>query len=740
MKLILRGLMTLLPLAAQTNEKPVRAVTDPGVVTTRQAITPAGTQAVFQGRVHGIAFGASADELWVLNAGQVFRLDWRNNRVLDRVAAGGSAGLQGIRFDRESGRAYVSCVTKGRVRLLAVADGRAGSVADDLGGQMAGSVSLAKGIAVVALTFDNKLAIVDTADQRVRKSAVTGVAPFAAAVNAEGTVAYVSNWGGRLPKQGDLTAATGLSPAADQVVVDARGIASTGSVARVDLASGEVTHTIATGLHPTAILWDETRNQVYVANANSDSVSVIDTRSNRVAQTFALQPFGKKLAGIAPTSLALSRDGGRLFVACGGFNAVAVVDTGTGALQGMIPTAWYPDSLALSADDKYLAVGTLLGPGSGWREEPRKRFVHANRGSVAVLPVPDAAQLASYTGAVAENNRLTSLDAPQTQARNTTPAAVPFRSGDASLIQHVVYIIKENRTYDQVLGDLAKGNGDPSLVMFGEDVTPNQHRLADQFVVLDNFYASGGNSADGHQWVTQANEVAYCMWPGYAGRSYPFDGSDPIAYAQNGFIWDVALAQKKTVRVYGEYAGRTPAASRDRHALLERWKNGDDFARDWQITAPIAPAEPHPRAQLPRVHHRYPRRGAGTHLPGRCAEMGSRRRHAEPRAGAVAVQSYQRNQPRLVERQGDGRGQRPGFGTDRRSPEPHAVLEVDGDFHRGGRCAERRGSRGRPPDRGAPGEPLCAARTRGFHLLLAPEHPQNHRADVRAAGACRCST
>ena len=107
---------------------------------------------------------------------------------------------------------------------------------------------------------------------------------------------------------------------------------------------------------------------------------------------------------------------------------------------------------------------------------------------------------------------------------------------------------------------MGKGNGDPSLVMFGADVTPNQHRLAEQFVLLDNFYATGGNSADGHQWITQANETEYCLWPGYQGRSYPYDGSDPMAYSSGGFLWNYAQARGRSVRVYGEFAGRMNTA------------------------------------------------------------------------------------------------------------------------------------------------------------------------------------
>lgn len=222
-------------------------------------------------------------------------------------------------------------------------------------------------------------------------------------------------------------------------------------------------------------------------------------------------------------------------------------------------------------------------------EDPKRRIVQAARGSIAVVEVPDAAQLASYTTAVAENNHLT-LGAPAPVARgssNARPAPVPSRAGDPSLIEHVVFIIKENRTYDQVLGDIGKGNSDPTLTMFGRDVTPNQHKLAEQFVLLDNFYAVGGNSADGHQWLTQANETDYCLWPGYQGRSYPFDGSDPVAYSSSGFLWDAALRMKKSVRIYGEFAGTT--AGWDRQKLLQQWRDNVDFNNMFHTVAPIAP-------------------------------------------------------------------------------------------------------------------------------------------------------
>jgi YVTN family beta-propeller protein len=370
-------------------------------------------------------------------------------------------------------------------------------------------------------------------------------------------------------------------------VIDARGIASTGTVTRVDLVMGTAMQSIAVGLHPTAIVWHEASSRVYVANGNQDSISVIDTQKNAVVETFALQPFSRKTPGIAPTALAISDDGKTLYAACGGINAIVVLNAADGKQKGMIPTAWYPVSVAVS--DGKIAVGTLLGVGSGWRDDPKRRYVHANRGAIHVLDAPGASELASFTNAVRVNNRMA---APPVEARpraSAKSAPVPERAGEPSTIEHIVYIVKENRTFDQVFGDLGKGNGDASLTMFGEEVTPNQHKLAREFVTLDNFYAAGGNSADGHQWLTQANETDYCLWPGYEGRSYPYDGSDPLAPAAGGFLWESAQKFKKAVRIFGEYAGETSTPRAARAEMLKQWKDGADFSAKWNITAPIAP-------------------------------------------------------------------------------------------------------------------------------------------------------
>jgi YVTN family beta-propeller protein len=588
--------------AAQPARPPARDVPDPGVVSTGQRITPAGVQTVFDGRVGGVRFGATSADLWVAVPGSLYHLAWSDGRVLGRAAFDGRAGVYGVAVDPATGRALVSSVgrlprTPGEGRqgasqpaapdrsvaqLAAFGDGGRAATFGPLGESMAGGPAVARvpnaagrRVAVLPLTANDRLAVVDLAADTgggVLPPVDVGVAPVAAALSADGAVAYVTTLGGRAPRPGERAASQCCAEHAGRVRVDARGIAAAGALVRVDLAAGAVTHTIPAGLHPTALVWDEPRGRLFVANGNSDELTVVDTRRNAVAATVAVTPFRERARGLAPTALALAPDGRTLYVALGGANAVAVYDVGgddaaapltTLTLRGLVPTGWYPSTLDVSPDGKYLAVGTLLGVGSGEGSTDgspgkRGRFVHAVRGSVHVVAAPTAAELAGYTRAVAANNRMGS--APSLGARGgassrpAPPRPVPERVGDPSPITHVVYVVKENRTYDQVLGDLPRGAGDTSLVIFGRDVTPNHHALAEQFVTVDHFFATGGNSADGHQWLTQANETDYTLWPLYEGRSYPFDGSDPLAYSSGGFLWEAAQAKGKSVAVFGEFA------------------------------------------------------------------------------------------------------------------------------------------------------------------------------------------
>ena len=578
------GLVLLLQATTQQRPAaPQRPLPDPGVIATEQRVTPAGVQSVFEGRVGGVRFGRKPGEIWVAVPNAAYRLAWRDNRVVASSAYEGRAGVHGVAIDPVTGRAIVSSVgrlpdnaaqsrTPGSAPLAAeqaVAHlvaysgdstiARSAGAADSapivvsspaLGDYMAGGPAVAARanasghrVMVLPLPANDALAVLDAESGALLHTVALGVLPVSAVVSADGATAYVSVLGGAKPKSGERAAKQCCDPRAEPVRVDARGIAERGNVTRVDLVSGRVTGTITVGRHPTGLAWDEPHAMLYVVNGNSDDVSVIDTRANAVVATIGVDPFHERRIGVAPTAVAVAPDGRRLYVALGGSNAVAVFDLNVGdtrptQFRGLIPTGWYPSSIDVSADSRTLAVGTLLGMGSGTGNTggQRGRYVHAVRGSVNVIDVPDDAQLTAFTTSVAQNNRR-HLASAAAEAPSIAPRAgiasrpVPERPGESSPIEHVVYLIRENRTYDQVLGDIGKGASDPSLVMYGRDVTPNAHALSEQFVLLDHFFATGGNSADGHNWLTQANETEYPMWPLYFGRSYPSEGIDAASSA-----------------------------------------------------------------------------------------------------------------------------------------------------------------------------------------------------------------
>jgi YVTN family beta-propeller protein len=608
---------------------PVSNVVDPGVIPSRQGITPAGFQTVFESRVNGVVFGDNGDSIYAATLGQkgslLYQISLKTNQMLGVASSSVSAGMQGLAYDPVNRMPLMSGLAgggkgKNKVVQLVSLGGLETLVADQLGTFQAGGLSLGSGnnsqgrrLAALALTFNDEAAIIDLQSNQVVAKIRTGVAPFTTLVNHDSSAAYVSNWGGRFPAAGEVSAATGSEPNADHVLIDERGIASSGTVSRIDLVSGKVTATIAVGLHPTGLALDEARQRLFVANSNSDSISIVDTATNRVLDTLELQPFSRKVAGISPESVTLAPDHSTLYIACAGINAVGVVDVKGPHphLIGVIPTGWYPDDIAVSPNGKYIAVSTLLGVGSGWnspnllKREKRdgmkpelndhRRYVHADRGTVHIIPVPDQDELERYSIAVAEDNHIAmagelgAFGAQRAANRHVPPQPIPAHLGEPSTIEHVVYIVKENRSYDQYFGSLGKGNGDPSLNQYDDDVIPNQRRLAREFVLLDNFYANGGNSADGHQWLTQAAETDYTYWPGYNGRSYPKNGDDPLAFAGSGFLWDHLISHQRTFADFGEYEGQMGGKNGDlRTKLLEQYKQGSDFTGVFQTKAPIA--------------------------------------------------------------------------------------------------------------------------------------------------------
>jgi YVTN family beta-propeller protein len=438
----------------------------------------------------------------------------------------------------------------------------------------------------VCASRGNELQLLDLTTGEVETRVPVGVAPYMPVVVGEKV--YVSNWGGDPPGKGEATHTTSKTP----VRTDPRtSVANHGSVSVVTkTADGwKQTKTIAVGGHPSGMAAGPKGIFLYVANANSDTVSVIDTARDEAVETIDCKPDAKLPFGTGSNAVAVSPDGRTLYVANGTGNCVAAVrlggpaatEPGGGAAEhssvaGLIPTGWYPGAVKVSADGKRLFVANVKGHGS---LQPRKAAAakkpagpagegddpaapqktghnsHDHLGSVSLVDVPDTPELEKLTERVNANNRLgyalAGLEKPRP---DTKPQPVPERHGEPSVFEHVIYVIKENRTYDQVLGDMKEGNGSKDLCIFGEQVTPNHHKLAREFVLLDNFYCSGVLSADGHSWVNAAYATDYLEKQfGQFVRSYPYEGSDPLAFPTTGFLWDNALAAKRTFRNYGEF-------------------------------------------------------------------------------------------------------------------------------------------------------------------------------------------
>jgi YVTN family beta-propeller protein len=613
------------------------------VVPTNQVLSPAGRQVAFSGRPTDVALSPSGRWLAVLDRSHVATIDIGKGEIVSRVShASGSVG--GIVFTPDGKRLLASNL-RGSIGVFDVDDEgelealspirlpiSAKTAGDNVANSATGPQSPGQqtlppgadsknacpvGLALdpdgktlwAALNLRNSLAKIDLESGNVIQELPVGNAPYGV-VLLKGK-AYVSNWAGRHPEPKGISAESGDGT---PVRVDpVRHIANDGSVSVVDLQAGRELRQIVVGLHPSGIAATPDGRHVLVANANSDTISVIDTANDQVIETISTRPANKLLFGSAPNALAVSADGQTIYVANGTNNAIAVIEfqPRKSRLLGCTPTGWYPAGVVLDAKRKSLYVANVKGIGSrnldwkGSRKVEGKAIFgynsHDYLGTVSLIPLPTVGELAEQTKTVLANNRLTeSISALAPPRANQPPRPVPERHGEPSVFKHVLYIIKENRTYDQVFGDIDKGEGDPELCIYGRDVTPNHHKIALEFVLLDNFYCSGVLSADGHQWTNEAYvtdyiEKSFGGWP----RSYPYWGGDAMAYASSGFIWDNVLAHKQTLRVYGEFVKAKvewkDAAKNTRPGFLDCYR---DFIEqrgeiDIQATAAIKTLEPY---------------------------------------------------------------------------------------------------------------------------------------------------
>jgi YVTN family beta-propeller protein len=578
-----------------TNEVVGRLDADRFYTPVNQILTPAGLQVDLPDlRPHALALSPDASLLVAAGAThELVAVDPANGVVREHVFLPsdlqrspppdedelGQVSYTGLAFSPDGSRIFLSNV-KGSVEVFTV----------NLAGHIAGLFSITlppvaglkreeeipSGIAIsadgkklyVCGNLSNRLLELDAGTGAVLRTWNVGVAPYD--VVLAGGKAFVSNWGGR---RLDSASAAGPAGQGSWVRVDpVRHIASEGSVSIVNLVGGMTgsnvqpgVSEIIVGLRPSALAVTPDRRYVVVANSGSDTLTVIDMRTERTIETIWTRQSPADLFGAQPNALAFDKMGRRLFVCNGTQNAVAVVDfkPGRSKLAGLIPTGWFPGAIAYDGGRHALYVANIKGLSPGRPRKSNGKTEYNARmfdGSLSLIPEPSAHELAGYTRAAVANMRYPLLRQAALPPRpGQPPRPVPERVGEPSVFQHVVYIIKENRTYDQVLGDVKEGKGDPELCVFGENITPNQHKMVRDFVLLDNTYCSGILSADGHQWadagiVTDYLEKSFSEFP----RSYP-DGMedndvDALAYSPAGFIWDNALSHGRTLRDYGEFA------------------------------------------------------------------------------------------------------------------------------------------------------------------------------------------
>ncbi|MEI7587868.1 MAG: bifunctional YncE family protein/alkaline phosphatase family protein [Chitinophagia bacterium] len=341
-----------------------------------------------------------------------------------------------------------------------------------------------------------------------------------------------------------------------------------------------ITGQIKTGTHPNDFCISKNGKIMYVANGEDNSVSVIDIKNKKVIETLNSALYPDAPTGSATNGIALSEDQKTLYIANADNNCLAVFDVskqGSSTSKGFIPVGWYPTCVKVIGTKIYVANGkgfssfpNPMGP------DPYKKNAQINfqkgllknmedvqyigglmKGTLSIINVPSSKQLGLYAQAVYQNTPYSKKNELLSNAEKGS--VIPQKVGETSPIKHVFYIIKENRTYDQVLGDVKEGNGDTSLCLFGERITPNLHALAKEFVLLDNFYVDGEVSADGHNWSMggYANDYLEKNWvTSYGGRGggYDAEGTRAIANNKNGFIWDFAKRAGVSYRTYGEFA------------------------------------------------------------------------------------------------------------------------------------------------------------------------------------------
>jgi YVTN family beta-propeller protein len=508
---------------------------------TNQVVRPAGQQTVVTGRPVDMAFDSRKKLLAILNWRSVMLLDAAGNKLAEVPSR--STSYTGIAFRPGDRELWASETTRnGPDSILVIKLSEAGQPAETTRIELKGH-PLPAGLAFspdgktawVAMSRSNTLAAIDATTREIVRQIDTGIAPFGVAATANQV--FVTNRGGRRPRPGDTTApSSGTAVVTDPVT----GSSTSGTVSVVDTKTFAVRE-IPVGLAPSQVTLSADAKLLAVANAHSDSVSILDT-ATLAATTLGVPTYPQDSFGSLPIALAFTPDAKTLYIACGGIDAISVArrSGSNWAVAGSLPSAWFPSAIAADAEGTLLVLNLK---GTGNTDNHKGAFNSRQyEGSLQRIAPPTPEQLAEGTRVVKAANS------------PVYESAGGVSNLDSLGIQHVFLIVKENRTYDGVLGDLGRGNSEPKYCLYPRDVTPNHHALAERYVTLDNFYTAGAISFDGHQWLEQAFvsdyvERAFASSP----RGYAWNMADSLVVAPTGLFWQASLSRPFDVRVYGDF-------------------------------------------------------------------------------------------------------------------------------------------------------------------------------------------
>ena len=524
------------------------------------SLTPAGKSLPLGDLPLNIAVSASKKYLAVTNNGQSVQslqlIDAKNEKILYSIEIPKS--WYGLKFSKDEKYLYASGGHDNWILKYSVAFNRL-ILTDSirLGNKWPHKISPAgieiddaKEILYCVTKEDNSLYIINLETKTVLQKTSLGGEGYACILSPDKKILYISCWG------------------CDKIIL-------------FDTNTKMITGEIKVGDNPNELCLTKNGNYLLVANANDNSVSVINTKNRSVIETLNAALYPGSPSGSTTNGIALSGDEKELFIANADNNCLAVFDfskPGFSVSKGFIPAGWYPTNVKVIGKKIFVANGkgfssrpNAKGPdptskrqqvnyqeGDYRKNQQRTEYIGGLfKGTLSIIPVPDEQQLSIYSKLVYDNTPYNKEKELLAHGEKGNP--IPMKVGDESPVKYVFYIIKENRTYDQVLSDIPEGNGDTSLLLFGERITPNLHKLVKEFVLLDNFYVDGEVSSDGHNWSVGAYATDYLekTWPtgyGHRGGDYDGEGKRKIANNKGGFIWDQCKRAGVSYRTYGEFA------------------------------------------------------------------------------------------------------------------------------------------------------------------------------------------